>query len=186
MQTLVASLRDAGVVESASTLYTVLLRLRPPHFTIGRLNLPCIAFLVTEVRSRAQDPGKYEVKADGLHDLLITTEDKLVQFSPESPIFQTFLLVRPWDRDILNLPADFKDDTQSMEGSALPESLLHDTPGGSPEEEEPVDSESALRLIVRLGQPFSAFLLVKRFGADIEEYKRIASDGEIIACVKDP
>jgi len=47
------------------------------------------------------------------------------------------------------------------------------------------DSEShsrALRLIVRLGQPFSAFLLVQKQGG---EYKRIASDQHIIAQVKD-
>jgi hypothetical protein len=39
-----------------------------------------------------------------------------------------------------------------------------------------------MRLIVRLGQPFSAFLLVQQRG---REYKRIASDHGIIAQVKD-
>jgi hypothetical protein len=56
---------------------------------------------------------------------------------------------------------------------------------GSLGEHGPVDSESysrALRLIVRLGQPFSAFLLVQQPGG---EYKRIASDHNIIAQVKD-
>jgi len=39
-----------------------------------------------------------------------------------------------------------------------------------------------MRLIVRLRQPFSAFLLVQQRSG---EYKRIASDRDIIAQVKD-
>ncbi|KAG1763656.1 hypothetical protein EV702DRAFT_1157164 [Suillus placidus] len=56
---------------------------------------------------------------------------------------------------------------------------------GSSVEQEPVDSEShsrALRLIVRLGQPFGAFLLAQQHSG---EYKRIASDCTIIAQVRD-
>lgn len=47
----------------------------------------------------------YDVKADGLNDLLVTTEDELIQFSPARSTQQIFLLVR---RD-LGL-ADFPDD----------------------------------------------------------------------------
>ncbi|KAG1780715.1 hypothetical protein EV702DRAFT_1080116 [Suillus placidus] len=39
-----------------------------------------------------------------------------------------------------------------------------------------------MRLIVRLGQPFSAFLLAQQRSG---EYKRIASDRDIITQVKD-
>jgi hypothetical protein len=52
-------------------------------------------------------------------------------------------------------------------------------------DKELADSESysrALRLIVRLGQPFGAFLLAQQRGG---EYKRIASDHDIIAQVVD-
>jgi hypothetical protein len=42
-------------------------------------------------------------------------------------------------------------------------------------------NEGALRLIVRLGQPFSALFLSQQRGL---EYKRIASDHNIIAQVK--
>ncbi|KAG0697556.1 hypothetical protein DFH29DRAFT_144836 [Suillus ampliporus] len=52
-------------------------------------------------------------------------------------------------------------------------------------EDDPVDletSERALRLLVRLGQPFGALLLAQQHGG---EYKRIASDHNIIAQVKD-
>ncbi|KAG2039390.1 hypothetical protein BDR03DRAFT_951788, partial [Suillus americanus] len=164
------------------------------------LHLPCIAFRVTAVkRSRAQDQEIYEVKADGLHDLLVTTKDKLIQFSSRRPTMQTFLLIRPWNRYLLELPdfaepseleelSDVADNTQSEEGRwSPPRSPLQDSPGGFSEAQESVDLElsgrlGALRLAARLEQPFSAFLLARQRGG---EYKRIASDHNIIAQVKD-
>ncbi|KAG2362403.1 hypothetical protein BDR07DRAFT_1609451 [Suillus spraguei] len=104
---------------------------------------------------------------------------KLIQLSRLRAIRQTLLLVRPWDRPLLELH-DFADDAESSGGWSEPESL-----DSSPAEEELVDSESysqALRLIARLGQPFSAFLLAQQRTG---EYKRIASDRDIIAQVKD-
>ena len=95
------------------------------------------------------------------------------------------MLVRPWDHCLLELP-DSTDDTQTEDDYwDAPESPLHSFPDGSRGESGPVDSEShlqALRLIVRLGQPFGAFLLVQRVGGG---YERIASDHDIIAQVKD-
>ncbi|KAG2349765.1 hypothetical protein BDR05DRAFT_252598 [Suillus weaverae] len=187
MQKSVSSLRHAVSVELASRLYQKLDQLSAPRFAHRRLHLPCIAFLITEVKRRlGQDQATYftyEVKSDGLHDLQITTEDRLIQFSRARPTRQTFLLVRPWDR-CLELP-DFADDTQSMEDWSAPESPSHESPGGSPKEKDHVDSEAhsrALRLIVRLGQPFGAFLLAQQRGG---EYKRIASECDIIAQVRD-
>lgn len=75
---------------------------------------------------------------------------------------------------------DFVDDAESLGGWSDTESL-----DGSPGEEELIDSESysqALRLIARLGQPFGAFLLAQQRNG---EYKRIGSDHDIIAQVKD-
>ncbi|KAG0695826.1 hypothetical protein DFH29DRAFT_1005099 [Suillus ampliporus] len=186
IQTSVSSLRDATTVELASKLYTLLDNVTAPRFANCRLHLPCIVFRVTGVRrSRAQDQEThvtYEVKAGGLHDLLITTKDKLIQFSLARPTMQTFLLVRPWNRHLLGLPdftelPDIADDMESEED--------HWLVPGSPEECQPVDlgsSDRSLRFIVRLGQPFSAFLLAQQRGG---EYKRIASDHDIIAEVKD-
>ncbi|KAG0703125.1 hypothetical protein DFH29DRAFT_918033 [Suillus ampliporus] len=127
MQGSVSSLRDGGTVELALALYTTLEHLNPPRFLGVRLHMPCIAFLVTEVRSRPQDQGEcfkftYEVKADGLHDLLITTKDKLDPYSRERPIWQKILLVRPWDR--LLLPS-VTDDTQGVKGPSVLESQSH-------------------------------------------------------------
>jgi hypothetical protein len=188
IQKSVSSLRHIVSIELASGLYQKLDRLSAPRFAHRRLHLPCITFLVTEVKRRlGQDQAThfaYEVKSDGLHDLQITTEDRLIQFSRVRPTRQTFLLVRPWDRCLLELP-DFADDTERVEDWCAPEPPSHDSPEGSPREYGHVDAESPtreLRLIVRLGQPFGAFLLAQQRGG---EYKRIASDYDIIAQVRD-
>ncbi|KAG2338566.1 WD40 repeat-like protein [Suillus weaverae] len=198
IQTSVSLLRNTEAMESASRLYTLLDHMSAPRFANCRLHLPCIAFRVTAVkRSRAQDQEIYEVKAGGLHDLLITTEDKLIQFSSPRPTMQTFFLVRPWNRYLLDLPdfaepsglaelPDVADDTQSEEDYwSAPGSPLQDSPDGFPVAQESADSElsdRALRLTARLTQPFGAFLLAQQRGG---EYKRIASDHDIIAQVKD-
>jgi hypothetical protein len=155
-----------------------------------RLRLPCITFAVTEIRRSHGEDHKsrstFGVKADGLHDLFVTTDDNLIQFSPARPTRKAFLLVRPWDRSLLELN-DFEDfaDTQSLEDFSRPVSPLFDSPFGSLGANSPVDSEPysrELRLIAHLGQPFSAFLLAQQWGG---EYKRVASDQNIIAQVKD-
>jgi hypothetical protein len=191
MQMSVLSLRDSVVVELASTLYARLDNLTAPRFANRRLHLPCIAFPVTELRRRrGQDPENcftYDVKADGLDDLLVTTQDKLVQFSPARPTQQTFLLVRPWNRYDLGLP-DFEDDARSAGDWSESESLSYYSFGRYPVEDGPVrpdDMDSRLRelrLIARLGQPFGALLLAQQRGG---EYKRIASNHNIIAQVRD-
>ncbi|KAG2342507.1 hypothetical protein BDR05DRAFT_348592 [Suillus weaverae] len=169
-----------------------------PRFATQRLHLPCLAFNVREVRRvRSLAPEAhftYRVKADGLHNLLITTEETLVQFWPVRPIEQKFVLVRPWDRSLLELPdfsgppnfmepSDFGHDTESEEDYGMSPSPSDDRSSGHSVNQEVVDLESrALRLLVRLGQPFSAFLLAQQHSG---EYKRIASDHDIIGQVKD-
>ncbi|OAX40071.1 hypothetical protein K503DRAFT_28372 [Rhizopogon vinicolor AM-OR11-026] len=189
MQTTISSLRDSapGVVELALSLYSILEYYKAPRFAHRRLHLPCIPFTVTEIRRRPQSQETYptyEIKADGLRDMEITTEDRLIQFSRTRPIRQTFLLVRPWNRHLLEMP-DFTD--QSVEeSSSLPGPDIYDSPHETHgETEPPVDLEShsrALRLIVRLGRPFGAFLLAQQRGG---EYKRVAADHDIIAEVRD-
>jgi hypothetical protein len=190
MQTSVSSLRDAVDAELASSVYRTFESLRTPQFAASRLHLPCIVFVVTSIRRERledqQSASTFVVKADGLRDLSITTEDKLIQFSRSRPIRQSFLLVHPWDRSLLELH-HFEDlsDTEIIDDSSPPISLLDDSSVGSLGEDMMVDSESysrALRLIVRLGQPFSALLLAQQPGG---EYKRIASYQNIVAGVKD-
>ncbi|KAG2365295.1 heterokaryon incompatibility protein-domain-containing protein [Suillus spraguei] len=195
IQTSISSLRPVVALDSILKLYDLLDNLNAPRFAQCRLHLPCIAFRVTAVkRGGAQDQEIYEVKADGLHDLLITTKDTLLQFSSPRPTMQTFLLVRPWNRYLLELPdfaessnlaelPDIADDTESEEDYwSLPGSPLQESPGEAQESVDPALIDRALRLTARLEQPFGAFLLAQQRGG---EYKRIASDRDIIAQVKD-
>ncbi|KAG2363752.1 hypothetical protein BDR07DRAFT_1331577 [Suillus spraguei] len=185
IRTSIFSLRVAGDEWVALELYNKLYATNPPSFSNQRLHLPCIAFHVTKVKRR-RDQGlcfTYDVEVKGLCDLVITTEQKLIQFSREKPTARRFLLVHPWDCRLLELP-DFSDDTDSVDDSSLPPSPS-DSHGGFPGEQELLGSESsvrALRLIARLKQPFKAFLLSQKYG---EEYRRIASDHEIMAQIKE-
>ncbi|KAG1898630.1 uncharacterized protein F5891DRAFT_1174117 [Suillus fuscotomentosus] len=129
---------------------------------------------------------QYEVKADGLDDLVITTKRPIVQFLRTRSTQHTFMLVRPWDRSLLESPdfADLQDDTES-EGDdwTPPSSPSDDSPSRSVVNQGVDDLElRALRLVVRLGEPFGAFLLARQRGG---EYKRVASDRDIVAQVKD-
>ncbi|KAG2349975.1 hypothetical protein BDR05DRAFT_955819 [Suillus weaverae] len=188
MQTSVSALRDVVAADSALTLYSVLRNLDHPRFANSRLQLPCIAFLLTEVRLRPdQDQGRcfiYDVKADGLQDLQITTVDSLIEFSPRRPAArQRLLLIRPWNRYDLDL-LDSEDESQGLDDQSEPSSPSDDLPLWPARYHEAANPESrrALRLIVHLGQPFSALLLAQQRGG---MYKRIASDRNIIAQVKD-
>ncbi|KAG0708395.1 hypothetical protein DFH29DRAFT_479295 [Suillus ampliporus] len=212
----VLSLRNTAIMERALTLYTRLANLSPPRFANCRLQLPCIAFPVTALKQRrGQDREtnvSYEVTADGIQDLLITTTDELTQFSRRSTR-QSFLLIRPWSRYDLEL-LDLEDETQSMYESG---SVLHESHGSSPRDDGPANSKSRSRvskLIGHLGQAFGARLpaqqrggtyknseshsqalrLIVRLGQPFGalllaqqrggEYKRIASDNNIIARVR--
>ncbi|KAG1789521.1 heterokaryon incompatibility protein-domain-containing protein [Suillus plorans] len=182
IQTIISSLRkNPMVVDLASELYDRLDNTSVARFTNCRLRLPCITFRVTEVNLSygTSQETRYEVKADGLDDLLITTKEPIVQFSRTRPNQQTLMLVRPWDRFLLELP-DF---AENEEDYWTPPSPLDDSLSRSVVKQEVDDPESrALRLLVLLGQPFGAFLLVRQRGG---EYKRVASDRDIIAQVKD-
>ncbi|KAG1882413.1 hypothetical protein F4604DRAFT_1953445 [Suillus subluteus] len=113
----------------ARAIFSLLESLSPARFAHRRLHLPCFVFPLTEIRRQrgpAQDtPCTYEVKADRLWDLLIASDQTLVQFSRARPTRQTFLLVRPWDRRLLELP-DFADDAdlESLGDWCEPESPL--------------------------------------------------------------
>ncbi|KAG1898597.1 uncharacterized protein F5891DRAFT_1174098 [Suillus fuscotomentosus] len=183
IQTAVSSLRNIVAVDLASKLYNMLEDMNAPLFANSRLRLPCIAFRVTEVKRRRGDAthSTYGVKANGLWNLVITTDETLKQFSRAKPTGQTFFLVRPWDRRLLELP-DFADEAESVGDLSESESSSN-SPG---EEESSVGSEvdsRSLRLMVHLGQAFSALLVAQQ---RVGEYKRVASDRNIIAQVKDP
>ncbi|KAG2107882.1 uncharacterized protein F5147DRAFT_837109 [Suillus discolor] len=187
IQTTISSLRKNPVaLDLASKLHDALDCMSAARFVSYRLYLPCIAFRVTEVSlSYGPSETQYQVKADGLHDLLITTNEPLVQSSQTRPPQQTFVLVRPWDRSLIELSdfADLLDDTESEEEYwTPPPSPSDDSSSRSFVKQVDGSKSRALRLLVHLGQPFRAFLLARQRRG---EYKRVASDRDIIAQVKD-
>ncbi|KAG2358617.1 WD40-repeat-containing domain protein, partial [Suillus spraguei] len=113
IHTQVSSLRESVSTALASKMYDQLEQLSAPRFANCRLHLPCISFRVTEVR-RKRGSAEYRIKADGLHDLFITTAETLVQFSRAKPVQQTFLLIRAWDRDLIWVP-DFAEQPDSTD-----------------------------------------------------------------------
>lgn len=143
MQTSVSALRGSDL-KLAVKLYNTVDYLSTPRFAHRRLCLPCIVFPVTEVRLRPcrnqETYFTYEVKVDKLYDLLISTEDRLSQFSHARPTRQSFLLVRSWDRHLLGLP-DFEDNMQSEDGWTALESPSQDSLGEFPGRRKSVDSE---------------------------------------------
>ncbi|KAG1803192.1 heterokaryon incompatibility protein-domain-containing protein [Suillus subaureus] len=169
IQTSVLWLKNAVDIDVAVKLYNLLDKLGAPLFTNRRLRLPCMVFPVAEVRrSRAHDQETHFV---------------LSRFSRTRSTLQTFLLVRPWHPCLLELP-DLADNPHwSMSNWSARESVSRDSRSVFSDEIESIGLQSrALRLIVRLGQPFRAFLLARQRDG---EYKRIASDRDIIAQVKD-
>lgn len=183
IQASILSLRVAEAEGMALELYNKLNDMSPPNFSNGRLQLPCIAFHVTKVKQRGQEEYfTYDVEVKELCDF-ITKKKRPTQSFREKVSVQKFLLVRPWDHRLFELP-DFSDVTESVDDSYSPSSLS-DSHGGLPEEQESLGSElsePALRLIAHLKQPFRAFLLAQKRG---KEYTRIMSDRDIIAQVKD-
>ncbi|KAG2130300.1 uncharacterized protein EDB93DRAFT_84338 [Suillus bovinus] len=185
LQSSVSSLRGDVALQSASQLYQRLDCLSAPRFAHHRLHLPCIVFPVTQAR---RSPGHnqahtYELESDGLQNLKVTTKDKFTLFSPARPPpeWQTILLVRPWSRHLLGLH-DTADDTQNVDSLFVPESPLYDSPGAQTGLNYSNSDMRALQLIVRLRQPFSAFLLARQRDG---EFKRIASEHDIMAYPKD-
>ncbi|KAH7905814.1 hypothetical protein BJ138DRAFT_1164011 [Hygrophoropsis aurantiaca] len=163
METLVSGLRNSPTVGTmALILYNKLDRQSPPRFVNHRLTLPCIVFPLTALEKQNDGPfgsKLYHATADGLEGVEINTADKLIPFSPARPTYQEFLLVRPCSRDL----------------------LAHIGPPVHPPPEFDAFTE-ALLLVARLKQKFAALLLVRERGA---EYRRVASDHDIIAQVRD-
>jgi hypothetical protein len=123
----------------------------------------------------------YAIKANGLLDLLITTEDKhLSSFSHKMPTRQQLLLARPWDRNLLGeynfaeLSDLEDDDAESLmmdDFHTAPSSPSYDPsdigPGGDWMLVNSGSDSPALRLAVRLGQPFRAILLAQQGVANV-------------------
>ena len=177
MDTRVSALRNSLLQTNATQIYNQISALPPARFANRRLHLPCIIFAVK--RLGIQDFGdgpetSYRARVSGIGDVEFQTSDRL---SPKEP--RKLIFVHPWLRGLRD-PLDGFDwggsddedwsDSESGEGSA-----------SSPLNAVPVivmdDYTRALRLIIRLQQPFHALLLQQQPNG---EFKRIGTQHEIV------
>ncbi|KAG9309665.1 hypothetical protein JVU11DRAFT_10334 [Chiua virens] len=175
-------LRTVFSLIDAVATYRCITRLQPARFTHFRLLLPCIVFRVR--RLRREQGNVYRAEAVALGDVDFTTEESL----PLKEV-RRLVLVNPWihllreDRGRITWEGDSSDsdaesNTDDGDAAEVDVELVH----ASMIEEAPTNPSTtnmytqALELIARLGQPFSALLLLKQpDGA----YRRVAADHEI-------
>ncbi|KAH7904188.1 hypothetical protein BJ138DRAFT_953522 [Hygrophoropsis aurantiaca] len=183
METSVSELRSSATAEMALVLYDKLDRQPLPRFANHRLTLPCIVFPLTALTKRTdgQFGSKiYYATADGLEDVEITTADTFSPFSPSRPARRELLLVRPWNRDLLGVADQVPSEVRNTVVAPPPSNAIPLGPSSQPTPESDTLTE-ALMPVARLKERFAALLLVRGGG----EYKRIASDHDIIAQVRD-
>ena len=161
-------------------------RLPPARFSNCRLLLPCIVFTVKKLGVQNFGEGQencYRARVSGIGHVEFKTLERLPLTEPRKLIF-----VHPWIRDLRDplhgfIGTSSTDDDESdgssesesdpeTEAGSAPTSPLQALPSATMD-----DYTRALRLIVRLQQPFRALLLHQQTNG---EFKRIASEQEIV------
>ena len=154
-------------------------RLSPARFANRRLHLPCLIFPIKRlgIQGFTQDHGvRYRARVSAIGIVEFQTSDKL---SPEEA--RKLIFINPWICDLRDpldgLPwgvaADDGEDEDEDEDEtdSAPSSPLHILPVAAMD-----DYTRALRLIVRLQQPFHALLLQQQLNGEL---KRVATEHEI-------
>ena len=182
MTTRVAALRTSLSQMDAMLIYDRITRLPSARFGSRRLHLPCIIFAVKKLSVQESDDHecRYRARVTGIGEVEFQTSDRL---SPTEP--RKLILVHPWIRN-LHEPLDgfarrtiyevtdedeVESDSETEEGSAS-SSPLHAVPSITMD-----DYTRALRLVVRLQQPFRALLLQHQPDG---QFKRVAAEREIL------
>ena len=182
---MVAELRTSSYLDSVVMLYDRVIALPSPRLFSRRLSLSCMMFPLRGLSVLSGDSQRvYRATTSALGDIEIKTTEDL-------PSLMNLVLVHPWLQCLLDpvlpsedLPVD--DDTDLLTSV--------DWTGGNDDSDvlssvsSPTASPSydkvtrALRLFVRLGQPFGALLLVP---LSHNEYKRVASDHPIVVQLRE-
>ena len=182
----VATLRTSLSRGDVMLVYDLITRLPPARFANRRLHLSCMIFPIK--RLGLQNFGqshelRYSARVSGIGDVEFQTIDRL---SPQEA--RKLVFVHPWIRDLRDpldghawgSAADEDEDEDEINTEAGPVAEASSAPS-SPLNVVPVstmdDYTRALRLIVRLQQPFHALLLQQQPNG---EFKRVATDHEII------
>ncbi|KAF8557900.1 hypothetical protein OG21DRAFT_1494421 [Imleria badia] len=184
MDVRVAALRKSLPQTDATPFYDRITRLPPARFANRRLYLPCVIFAVKKLRVQNFGGGReyrYRARVSGIGDVEFQTSDQLSPTEPRKLIF-----VHPCIRDLYDPLDGFSwgdtdsedgdgdgdvDDPETDAGSA-PSSPLAAVPAATMD-----DYTRALRLVVRLQQPFHALVLQKQTNG---EFKRVAAEHEIV------
>ena len=180
MDKLVAELRTSSFVDSAMMLYDQLVRLPSPRLVSRRLSLSCIMFPLRGL-SASWDDSQYVYRAmtTALGNVEIKTTEDLSGL-------KNLVLVHPWIKYLLDpalLSEDLAVDDDAEPLTPIDGDVRRNDSDVLPSFSSHIASPSydklttALRLFVRLRQPFGALLLAP---LSHNEYKRVASDHPII------
>ncbi|KIK21820.1 hypothetical protein PISMIDRAFT_533738 [Pisolithus microcarpus 441] len=184
METYITRLRGKLSQEVALNICNQINCLPPARFAARRLHLPCIVFSVRRlgIQETHNDSEKvYRARVSGLGMVEFTTADDLPLQKPQKLVF-----VHPWIPFIRG-PSDgdaWEGDSQSVvdfgsdsEHDAGSYEVVPPLPSDAAPAPQVDDYTRALQMIARLGQPFSALLLVQQ---PDRHYKRVATENEIV------
>ncbi|KAH0829008.1 hypothetical protein J3R83DRAFT_2460, partial [Lanmaoa asiatica] len=178
---------SSGYLDSAVKLYDLVVTVPSPRLVSRRLSLTCIMFpLRGQSVVSSGSPCVYRAVTSALGNVEIKTTEDLSSLA-------NLVLVHPWLKCLLDpaLPSEdpVVDDNieplTPLDGNGSSDALLTNAPSSSsshtispPHHSSQLDKATrALRLFVRLRQPFGALLLVP---LSHNEYKRVASDHLIV------
>ena len=180
----IATLRTSLSQGDAMLVYDRITCLPPARFANRRLHLPCIHFPIKRFGIQGFGQGhelRYGARVSGIGDVEFQTIDRLLPQEARKLVF-----VHPWIRDLrdpldgLTWESTADEDEDENNSESGPEAETGSAPS-SPLRVVPVptmdDYTRALRLVVRLQQPFHALLLQQQPNG---EFKRVATDHEII------
>ncbi|KAI6022663.1 hypothetical protein EDC04DRAFT_3143649 [Pisolithus marmoratus] len=183
METCITQLRGKLLQQVILDIYDQITSLPPARFATRRLHLPCIIFPVRRLVRELREGNEklYHARVSGLGNVEFTTADNLALHEPHK-----FVFVHPWIRHIrgpssgIVWEGDLESDTDSdsdLYFDAASDQGVQPSPLEAVCTPQVDDYTRALEMIVRLGQPFNALLLVQQPNG---EYNRVAAENEIV------
>ena len=178
----VVALRNSFPQADAMLIHDQVTRLPPARFANRRLHLPCITFAIKKLV--VQDLGSvqekhYRARVSGIGYVDFRTSDQLSSTEP-----RRLILVHPWiralrdplDRFAWGSTVDHDEDESDL-GTVAGPRPTSELPSQAVPAASMDDYTRALRLVVRLHQPFHALLLQQQPDG---EFYRVAAEREIV------
>ncbi|KAF8546332.1 hypothetical protein OG21DRAFT_1502001 [Imleria badia] len=188
MEIRVAMLKDSLSQTDVIPTHTQVARLPPARFANRRLHLPCVIFAVKKLGVQRFGSGlenHYRAKVSAIGDIEFRTSGRLSVTEPRK-----FIFVHPWIHDLRDpfdgfvwgstADGDEYDADPEIEYLSDPETEFASAPSSPLHTAFAVTMDDyicALRLVVRLQQPFHALLLQQQPNG---EFRRVAAEHEIV------